>query len=60
MKATGVELFTVLTAIRLLILRMARGAKKASPIPLYVYSGTRPKREISFKDGVAGGLKGRR
>ena len=38
MEATGVELFTVLTARKLLILRMARGAKKATlPIPLYVY-----------------------
>jgi len=34
----GVELITVLTARKLLILRMARAAKKAPlPIPLYVY-----------------------
>ena len=38
MEAAGVELFTVLTARKLLILRMARGAKKTPlPIPLYVY-----------------------
>jgi hypothetical protein len=37
-EAAGVELFSVLTARKLLILRMARGAKKAPlPIPLYVY-----------------------
>ena len=37
-EATGVELFSVLTARKLLILRMARRAKKAPlPIPLYVY-----------------------
>jgi len=37
-EAAGVELFKVLTARKLLILRMARGAKKAPlPIPLYVY-----------------------
>ena len=37
-EAAGVELFSVLTARKLLILRMARGAKKA-PLPdsLYVY-----------------------
>lgn len=34
----GFELFSVLTARKLLILRMGRGAKKAPlPIPLYVY-----------------------
>ncbi len=38
MEATGVELFRVLTARKLLIPRMARRAKKAPlPIPLYVY-----------------------
>ena len=37
-EAAGVELFRVLTARKLLILRMARGAKKAPlPNPLYVY-----------------------
>jgi len=37
-EAAGVELFSALTARKLLILRMARGAKKAPlPIPLYVY-----------------------
>ena len=37
-EAAGVELIRVLTARKLLILRMARGAKKAPlPIPLYVY-----------------------
>ena len=37
-EAAGVELFSVLTARKLLILRMARGAKKAPlPNPLYVY-----------------------
>ena len=37
-EAAGVELFSVLTARKLLILRMARGAKKAPlPTPLYVY-----------------------
>ena len=37
-EAAGVELFSVLTAPKLLILRMARGEKKAPlPIPLYVY-----------------------
>jgi hypothetical protein len=37
-EAAGVELFSVLTARKLLILRMARGAKKAPlPVPLYVY-----------------------
>lgn len=35
-EATGVELINVLTAARLLILRMARRPKKARlPIPLY-------------------------
>ena len=38
MEATGVELFSVLTARKLLILRKARRAKKAPlPNPLYVY-----------------------
>ena len=38
MEAAGVELFSVLTACKLLILRMARRVKKAPlPIPLYVY-----------------------
>lgn len=37
-EAAGVELFSVLTAYNLLILRMARGATKAPlPTPLYVY-----------------------
>jgi hypothetical protein len=37
-EAAGVELFSVLRARKLLILRMARGAKKAPlPVPLYVY-----------------------
>ena len=37
-EAAGVELFSVLTARKVLVLRMARGAKKAPlPIPLYVY-----------------------
>jgi len=37
-EAAGVELFSVLTTRKLLILRMARGAKKAPlPNPLYVY-----------------------
>jgi len=37
-EAAGVELFSVLTARKLLILGRARGAKKAPlPIPLYVY-----------------------
>jgi hypothetical protein len=37
-EAAGVELFSVLTARKLLILHMARGAQKAPlPIPLYVY-----------------------
>jgi hypothetical protein len=37
-EAAGVELFSVLTARKLLILRRARGAKKAPlPVPLYVY-----------------------
>jgi len=37
-EAAGVELFRVLTARKLLILRMAREAKKAPLlIPLYVY-----------------------
>jgi hypothetical protein len=36
-EAAGVELFSVLTARRLLILRMARGTRKPTlPIPLYV------------------------
>ena len=43
MEAAGVELFSVLTARKLLILRMARGAKKAPlPIPLYVYCTKNP------------------
>ena len=37
-EAARVALFSLLTARKLLILRMARGAKKAPlPIPLYVY-----------------------
>ena len=37
-EAAGVELFNLVTARKLLILRMAKGAKKAPlPIPLYVY-----------------------
>jgi len=37
-EAAGAELFSVSTAGKLLILRMAREAKKAPlPIPLYVY-----------------------
>jgi hypothetical protein len=37
-EAAGVELFSLLIARKLLILRRARGAKKAPlPLPLYVY-----------------------
>ena len=37
-EAAGVERFSVLTACKLLILRVARGAQNAPlPIPLYVY-----------------------
>ena len=37
-EAAGVELFSMLAAPKLFILRTARGAKKAPlPIPLYVY-----------------------
>jgi hypothetical protein len=42
-EATGVELFSVLTARKLLILRIARRAKKAPlPVPLYVYCTKNP------------------